>query len=123
MDCGHIYVTNGQNKKTLYIYNFFRTMHSFQKLVQKVAKTRTSNMNVYYIIPLNYRLTGHSENFKIKLYYFQERLSWLCFIYVSNEITNFQRNLFFKEHSRSQKFSILLSILSIIVSVICLTTS
>ena len=42
----------------------------FQKLVQKVAKKRTWN-----IIPLNDWLTGHPENFKIKLYYFQERLS------------------------------------------------
>ena len=32
-------------------------------------------MKVYYIIPLNYRLTGHPENFKIKLHYFQERLN------------------------------------------------
>ena len=32
-------------------------------------------MKVSYIIQLNYRLTGHSENFKIKSYYFQERLS------------------------------------------------
>ena len=32
-------------------------------------------MKIYYIIPLNNRLTGHPENFKIKLYYFQERLS------------------------------------------------
>ena len=34
-------------------------------------------MKVYYIIPLNYQLTGDAENFKIKLYYlyyFQERL-------------------------------------------------
>ena len=30
-------------------------------------------MKVHYIIPLNYRLTGHPENFKVKLYYFQER--------------------------------------------------
>ena len=27
------------------------------------------------MIPLNYQLTGHQENFKIKLYYFQEKLS------------------------------------------------
>ena len=47
----------------------------FKKLVQKVAKKRTSNMKVYCTIPLNYQLTGHPENFKIKLYYFQERLS------------------------------------------------
>ena len=32
-------------------------------------------MKVYYIIPLNEWLTGHPENFKIKVYYFQERLS------------------------------------------------
>ena len=47
----------------------------FQKLVQKVIKKRTSNMKLYYIIPLNYCLTGHPEDFKIKLYHFQERLS------------------------------------------------
>ena len=46
-----------------------------QKLVQKVVNQKTSNMTVYYIIPLNYQLTGHPENFKIKLYYFQERLN------------------------------------------------
>ena len=32
-------------------------------------------MKAYYIIPLNYQLTGHEENSKTKLYYFQERLS------------------------------------------------
>ena len=35
-------------------------------------------MKVYYIIPLNYQLTGHPENCKIKLYYlyvFQDSLS------------------------------------------------
>ena len=48
----------------------------FQKLVQKVVKKRTSNMKVYYIIPLNNQSTGHPENFKIKLHYFQERLSF-----------------------------------------------
>ena len=32
-------------------------------------------MKAYCKIPLNYRLIGHRENFKIKLYYFQERLS------------------------------------------------
>ena len=42
----------------------------FQKLVQKVVKKRTTNMKVYCIIPLNYLLTGHSQNFKMKLYYF-----------------------------------------------------
>ena len=47
----------------------------FQKQVQKHVKKRTSNMKVYYIIPLNYQLTGHPEILKIKLYYFQERLS------------------------------------------------
>ena len=43
-------------------------------------------MKVYYIIPLYYLLTGHPQNFKIKLYYFQERLS-------------LQKDLFFKERS------------------------
>ena len=47
----------------------------FQKLVQKVVAKVTSNMKVYYITPLTYRLTGHAENLKIKLYYFHERLS------------------------------------------------
>ena len=65
-------------------------------------------MKVYYTLPLNYRLTGHPEIFKIKLYYFQERLSLryniilkllFLFIYISSEITNFQKELFFKEHS------------------------
>ena len=32
-------------------------------------------MKGYYIIPLNDQLTRYPENFKIKLYYFQERLS------------------------------------------------
>ena len=84
-------------------------------------------MKVYYTIPLNYRLTGHPENFKLKLYYFQKRLSLRyniilkllsLFIYVSNEITNFQKDLFFKEHSRRQRFSILVSISLIIESVV-----
>ena len=32
-------------------------------------------MKVHYINPMNYRLTGHPENLKIKLFHFQERLS------------------------------------------------
>ena len=51
----------------------FELCSLFKKLVQKVVKKRTLNMKVYCIIPLNYRLTGDPENFKIKLYYFQER--------------------------------------------------
>ena len=35
-------------------------------------------MKVYYKIPLNYQMTGHPENFKIELCYFQERLSLPC---------------------------------------------
>ena len=42
----------------------------------------------------------------------------LCFIYFSSKITNFQKDLFFKEHSWRWRFSILFSILSLIVSVI-----
>ena len=65
-------------------------------------------MKVYYIIPLNYRLTGHPENFKIKLHYLHERLSlryniilkllsvsYICY----SETTNFQKDLFFKKLS------------------------
>ena len=74
--CGHIYVNNDRNKQTLYIYNFFRIMTLFEKLLPKVVKKRASNMKVYYIIPLNYQLTGHPENFKIKLYCFQKRLGF-----------------------------------------------
>ena len=65
------YVTSSQNKQTLYIYHFFQIMHSFPKIGAEVVKKRTSNVKVYYIISLNYSLTGHPENFKIKLYYFQ----------------------------------------------------
>ena len=68
MDVWSYYVTNGQNKQTLEIYNFFRIMHTFRKTVAEVVKERASNMKVYYTIPLKYRLTGHLENFKIKLY-------------------------------------------------------
>ena len=50
-------------------------MHSFPKTGTESCGNRIQNMNVYYIIPLNYRLTAHPENFKIKLYYFKERLS------------------------------------------------
>ena len=39
------------------------------------TSSNTLNMKVYCIIPLNYGLTGDPENFKIKLYYFQGRLS------------------------------------------------
>ena len=59
--CFDIYVINGQSKQTLQISFELRTL--FQKLVQK-----TSNMKVYYVIPLNYQLTGHAENLKIKHY-------------------------------------------------------
>ena len=63
-------------------------------------------MKLYYIIPLNYQLTGHSENFKIKLHYFQERLSLsykiilklrspLYFMYVSSDIIS-KRTYFLK---------------------------
>ena len=49
-------------------------------------------MEVYYTIPLNYWLTGHPENFKIKLCYFQESLS------LQYKKTNFQKDLFFEAH-------------------------
>ena len=71
MVCGHVYVTKSKKKTTkklaLYIYNFFRIMLFFQKLVQKVVKIGSLNMKVYYRIRLNDRWTEHPENFKIKL--------------------------------------------------------
>ena len=57
------------------------------------------------MIQLNYHLTRYPEDFKIKKYYFQERLSLeyniilkfcLYFIYFSSDITNFQRTYLFK---------------------------
>ena len=71
------YLRNQRSKQTNLVYLQFRWNHGlfFQKLVQKVVKKRTTNIKVYYIIPLNDRLPGHPENFKIKLYYFLERLS------------------------------------------------
>ena len=53
-----ILYTNGQNKQTLYNYNFFRIMHSFQQTGAVAVKKQTSNMKVDYISPLNYRLIG-----------------------------------------------------------------
>ena len=55
--------------------HFFQIMVSFPKTSAESCYKRTSNMKVYYIIPLNSRLTGDTENFKIKIYYFYERLS------------------------------------------------
>ena len=72
--CFEIYVANGQNKQTLQIYNFFRNMHSFPTTGAESCEKGTSNMKVYYITTLKYQLTGHPGKFKIKLYYFQERL-------------------------------------------------
>ena len=97
----HMYVTDGQNKK-----NKLCTL--FQKLVQRVVKKGSLIMRIYYIIPVNDRLTEHPENFKIKLYCFQERLSrWyniivkllsvsnmydLHYIYWNNKIKMSRRN-------------------------------
>ena len=67
---GHIYVTDGQKKKKKK-----KLCTLFQKLVQRVVEKGSLNMKIYYIIPVSNRLTEHAENFKIKLYYFQERLS------------------------------------------------
>ena len=52
---------------------FFELCTPSQKLVQKTVRKGNFNMKVYYIIPLNYWMTGNPENFKVKLYYFQER--------------------------------------------------
>ena len=63
------------NKPCRFLTISFELCTLFQKMVLKVAKNRNSNMKIYYINPLNYQLIGHLENFKIRLYYFQERLS------------------------------------------------
>ena len=65
---GHIYITDGENNKNK-LWSFF------QKLEKRVVKKGSLNMEVNYIIPVSNRLTEHPENFQIKLYYFQERLS------------------------------------------------
>ena len=104
--CFDIYVSNCQNNKPCRFTSSFELCTLFQKLVQKAVKKRTLDMKLYYIIPLNYQLTGHPENFKIKLYYFQERLSLLYkiilklrsplyFMYVSSDITS-KRTYFLK---------------------------
>ena len=73
------YLRNQQPKETNKPCRFtisFELSTLFQKLVQKVVKKGISSMKVYYIIQLKYRLTGHPEIFKIKLYYLQERLDF-----------------------------------------------
>ena len=73
--------------------------------MQKAVKKKTLNVKLYYIIPLNYQLTGHPENLNYSNYFeeilslsyniIRKLLSPLPFIYVSSEITNFQKDLFF----------------------------
>ena len=72
-----LYLRNQRSKQTnlASLQFLFELCTILPKLVQKVVKKRTSNMKVYYIIPLSYQLTGHLENFKIKLCYFEEKLS------------------------------------------------
>ena len=98
------YLRSQRSKQTnLADLHFFWNMHSFQTTSAKNCWKRTLNMKVYYITTLNYQLTGHPEKFKIKLYYFEERLILQCkswsycnrFIYVSSVVTNFQNDLFF----------------------------
>ena len=63
------YLRNQRSKQTNRPCRFtisFELCTLFQKLVLKVVKKRTSNMKLYDIIPLNYRLNGHPEIFKIE---------------------------------------------------------
>ena len=66
------YLGNQRLKQTKLVdLQFLSTYALFsKKLCRKLSKKRSWN-----IIPLNDRLNGHPENFKINLYYFQERLS------------------------------------------------
>ena len=69
------YLRNQRSKQTNLVYlQFLSNYVLFQKLTQKVVKKRTFDLEVYYIIQRNYRLTGHTDNFEIEPYYFQERL-------------------------------------------------
>ena len=97
----------------------FESSTLFQKLVYKAVKEKNVNMKVYYIIPLNYQLAGHFQEKISPLYkLILKFVSPLHFIYVCSEITNFQKELFFKGHSCGRRFSILFSILSIVVFMI-----
>ena len=120
------YLRNQPSKQTNFVYLQF--LSNYALFSKNWCRKLLKNLEYESLFPLNYRLTGHPENFKIKLYYFQERLNvWyniilklqsLFHIYVSGKITDFQKDLFFKKHSWSQRFSISFSILSIIVPVI-----
>ena len=70
------YLRNQRSKQTnLVDLQFLLNYALFSKNSCRELLKKTSNMKVYYIIQLNYQLTEYPENFKIKLYYFQERLS------------------------------------------------
>ena len=65
-------------------------------------------MKGHYIIPLNYQFIGHQRISKSNYIIFKKDLACdifpycsysLFFIYVSSEITNFLKDLVFKEHS------------------------
>ena len=68
------YLRNQRSKQANLVYIQFRSNYALfsTKWCRKLL-IKTSNMKVYYLIPMNNGLTGHQENFKTKLY-FQERL-------------------------------------------------
>ena len=68
------YLRNQRSKQTNLVYLQFILNYALysKNQVQKVVTKKPQILK--YIIPLNYRLTGHPENFNIKLYYLQERL-------------------------------------------------
>ena len=68
------YLRNQRSKQINFVDLQFLSNYALfsKKLVQKAVKEGTSKTKGYYVIPLNYRLTGNPENSKIKLYYFQE---------------------------------------------------
>ena len=56
--CGHI--RNQQPKETKLVYLAFLLIYT-KNWCRKLLKQSSSNLKVCYIIPLNYRFTGHPE--------------------------------------------------------------
>ena len=72
----HLQISNQRSKQTNFAYLQFLSSYAlFSKNCGGKflnLKDVTSNMKVYYKTPRNYQLTGHPENFKFKLFNFQE---------------------------------------------------
>ena len=68
------YPRNQRSKQANLVYIQFHSNYAlFSTNWCRKLLIKTSNMKVYYLIPMSNGLAGHQENFKTKLY-FQERL-------------------------------------------------